>query len=237
MSQSRILLVDDKNANIIALRAVLDSPKYELMEAQSGVEALRICIEHEFALIILDVHMPGLDGFETAKRIKATAKNKNAPIIFVTATFREDPSVRRGFEVGAIDYLGKPFDPEILKAKVGIYADLYLKTKRLALLETIPVGVIVADVDGQVYESNEETRKIWGGVPAVDMSSNKWAMARALSDGKSTKEERVNIEASDGTNKTILNSAYPIRGKDGTILGAVGILQDVTQFQTVEKLD
>lgn len=237
----KLLLVDDNHANLIALSAVLDSPEYELVESFSGIEAVKLCDEQEFALIVLDVHMPGLDGFETAKRIKASGKNTDVPIIFVTATYREDPACKRGFEVGAIDYFGKPFDPDILKAKVAIYTNLYLKTKRLeeteqllkthaqikTLLEAMPVGVIIADNQGHIYESNEEARKIWGGMPDDGFGEYE-AISRALADGQTSKEEHIDIEALDGVKKSILSSAYPIRAKDGTILGAVAIMQDIT---------
>lgn len=260
----KILLVDDNQANLITLRAVLDSPNYEVVEASSGLAAVTLCEEDEFALIVLDVHMPGIDGFETAKQIKAGGNNKDVPIIFVTATYHQDPAVKRGFEVGAIDYFGKPFDPDILKAKVGIYTELYLKTKRLeeteqllkthaqikTLLEAMPVGVVIADIKGRVYESNGEAKRIWGGTPSVELNeyeqykgwwpdsgkpvaSHEWTMARALRDGQCIKEELIHIEAFDGTRKTILNSAYPIRSKEGAILGAVAIIQDITVRQKI----
>jgi CheY-like chemotaxis protein len=262
--KTKVLLVDDIPANLIALRAVLDSPKYEMIEVTSGQDAIDTCSNEEFALIVLDVHMPGLDGFETARRIKAQDKNKDVPIIFVTATFREDPAIKRGFEVGAIDYFGKPFDPNILRAKVGIYTELYLKTKRLeeteqllkthaqikTLLEAMPIGVIIADVKGRIYETNEEARRIWGGIPSVEFSeydqykgwwpqtgkqlaSSEWAIARSLKDGQTIKEELINIESFDGVRKTVLNSAYPIKSKDGTVLGAVAIVQDITVRQKI----
>lgn len=127
--KASILLVDDTPGNIVALRAVLNSPHYELVEAQSGLEAVKWCDEREFALIVLDVQMPGMDGFETARRIKEKGKNQDVPIIFITAIYQTDPFVKKGYEVGAIDYFGKPFEPEILKAKVGIYTELYLKSE------------------------------------------------------------------------------------------------------------
>ena len=262
--KTKVLLVDDVPANLVALKAVLDSPKYEMVETTSGQDAINMCEYDEFALIVLDVQMPGLDGFETARRIKAQEKNQDVPIIFVTATYQQDPAIKRGFEVGAIDYFGKPFDPEILKAKVGIYTELYLKTKRLeeteqllkthaqikTLLEALPVGVIIADSKGRIYESNEEAKKIWGSVPSVELgeydhykgwspttgkplASSEWAISRSLTEGQTIKEELINIESFDGVRKTILNSAYPIRAKDGSILGAVAIVQDITVRQKI----
>ncbi|MEO6035743.1 MAG: PAS domain S-box protein, partial [Verrucomicrobiota bacterium] len=86
---------------------------------------------NEVALVLLDIQMPGMDGYEVAKRIRDNPKTKEIPIIFITAHYREDPAVRKGYAAGGQDYLGKPFDPEVLKAKVGIYSNLFLKTRKL----------------------------------------------------------------------------------------------------------
>jgi response regulator RpfG family c-di-GMP phosphodiesterase len=128
---ANVLIVDDYEPNIMALKATLQGPQYKLFEATSGEDALKLCNELEFALIILDIQMPGMDGFETARLIKGCKLNGEAPIIFVTAFYQADPFVQKGYAAGAIDYFGKPFDPSILKTKVNIYTELYLKTKRL----------------------------------------------------------------------------------------------------------
>ena len=240
--RAKILIVDDNAANLLALRAVLSSPEYEIFETDNGLRAIQMCEEQEFAAVILDISMPVLDGFQTARQIKTTRLNPEVPIIFVTATFRDDPYVRKGFEAGAVDFFGKPFDPEILKAKVSIYTDLYLKSRRLqeteallqthaqikTLLEAMPVGVIVADVDGQVYESNDIARKIWGGSIEGRLDSEACGLAKAIARGEATQNEIVEIENFDGKTKTLSNSAFPIRNRHGEILGAVAVLQDVT---------
>lgn len=120
-----ILLVDDRPANLLALEAVLHAPGYECVRASSGAEAIALVRDTRFAAIVLDVHMPELDGYETARRIKALPCGKDVPIIFVTAVYTEPADVQRGYDVGGLDYLGKPFHPELLRAKVGIYARLY----------------------------------------------------------------------------------------------------------------
>lgn len=258
--KANILLVDDNLSNLLSLRAVLDSPDYNLIETTSGAEAVKLCEEQEFALIVLDVNMPIMDGFETAKQIKDCNRNKDAPIIFVTATYREDPFIKKGFAVGAIDYFGKPFDPDILKTKVEIYIQLYLRTKRLqeteellkthaqikTLLEAMPVGVIIANADGEIYESNEEARRIWGGIRHIKLekfdeykgwwvesglrlTAEEWGLARALTKGESSTNELIDIETFDGQKKTILNSSFPIRAKGGQILGAIVVLQDFSE--------
>ena len=126
-----ILLVDDYPANLIALSAVLSNPVYTLIEASSGAEALKVLATTDVALVLLDIQMPEMDGYEVARQIRANPRMKNLPIIFITAVYREEPSVRKGYEAGGHDYVGKPFDPEILKAKVGIYSALFAKSAML----------------------------------------------------------------------------------------------------------
>lgn len=113
-----ILMVDDLKENLIALEAVLTSSHYNLVSARSGEEALKCILKQDFAVILLDVQMPGLNGFETAKLIKARKRSKNIPIIFITAISQDVEHVLRGYSVGAIDYIVKPFNPEALKSKI-----------------------------------------------------------------------------------------------------------------------
>lgn len=120
-----ILMVDDRPENLIALEAVLLSPHYRLVRANSGEEALKRVLMEDFAIILLDVQMPGLNGFETAKLIKSREKSKNIPIIFITAISQEVEHVLRGYKVGAIDYIFKPFHPETLKLKVAEFVKIY----------------------------------------------------------------------------------------------------------------
>ncbi|USK71355.1 PAS domain S-box protein [Peribacillus asahii] len=122
-----ILMVDDHPENLLALEAVLSSPNYNLVCATSGKEALKCLLKQEFAVILLDVQMPGLNGFETAKLIRARAKTKHTPIIFITAISQDREHVERGYSVGAIDYIFKPFQPEILKSKIGKFVEMHEK--------------------------------------------------------------------------------------------------------------
>ena len=121
----RVLLVDDRPDNLLALRAVLDPLGLDLVEASSGEEALRHLLAGEFALIVLDVQMPVLDGFETARLIKGRERTRYVPIIFLTAISGEPEHHLRGYESGAVDYVYKPFEPEILRAKVSVFAELW----------------------------------------------------------------------------------------------------------------
>jgi len=127
-----ILLVDDRPENLFALRQVLeDDPHRTLLCAHSGQEALRLLLDHEVALVLLDVQMPEMDGFETATLMRSSRRTRHIPIIFVTANHTERAHVFQGYAVGAVDYLPKPVDPVILQSKVRIFEDLYRQRKQL----------------------------------------------------------------------------------------------------------
>jgi signal transduction histidine kinase len=123
----RVLLVDDRPDNLLAVRAVLEPLGLDLVAAGSGEEALRHLLAGEFALIILDVQMPVLDGFETARLIRGRERTRYVPIIFLTAISGEPEHYLRGYESGAVDYVYKPFEPEILRAKVSVFAELWIR--------------------------------------------------------------------------------------------------------------
>ena len=129
--KARILLVDDRPENLVALEAILSTLDYALVRARSGDEALKALLTDEFAVILLDVSMPGMDGFETAAHIKRREKTRDVPIIFLTAVSNEPHQAFRGYAAGAVDYIAKPFDPWVLRAKVSVFVDLYLKNKQL----------------------------------------------------------------------------------------------------------
>ena len=127
----KILLVDDREENLIALEAILSSLDQELVRARSGEEALKALLTDEYAVILLDVVMPGMDGFETARDIKRRKKTRNIPIIFLTALNSDPDYAFRGYAAGAVDFIAKPFDPWVLRAKVSVFVDLYNKNKQL----------------------------------------------------------------------------------------------------------
>nr|WP_272509725.1 ATP-binding protein [Paenibacillus chitinolyticus] len=124
-------MVDDQPENLLALEAVLAEENYHLVKAGSGEEALRCLLHDDFAVIVLDVQMPGMDGFETARWIKSREKSKDIPIIFITAASHEKEHVFAAYSVGAIDYIVKPFVPHTLKAKIEGFVNLYLVQKKL----------------------------------------------------------------------------------------------------------
>ncbi|MBI5594206.1 MAG: diguanylate cyclase [Deltaproteobacteria bacterium] len=120
-----ILLVDDKPANLLALESLLESPEVVIIKATSGNEALGLLLEYDFALVLLDVQMPDMDGFETAELMRSNEKTRDIPIIFVTAISKEKQHIFKGYESGAVDYLFKPLDPHILISKVKVFMDLH----------------------------------------------------------------------------------------------------------------
>jgi len=129
--RARILMVDDRPENLMALEAILEPLGHELVRAYSGQEALREVLRQDFACILLDVQMPGMNGFETAETIKGRERSRFTPIVFLTAISKEDEFVFQGYSVGAVDYMFKPFNPDILRSKVSVFIDLYLKTEQL----------------------------------------------------------------------------------------------------------
>ena len=122
----KILIVDDNQLNLSALTAALNDSRLEMVSAKSGAEALKCLLADEYALVLLDVQMPDIDGFETARLIRLREKTKNIPIIFITAMYREEAETSKGYSLGAVDYIIKPYSKDILKSKVSVFVNLYL---------------------------------------------------------------------------------------------------------------
>ncbi|MCP9955883.1 response regulator [Actinomadura madurae] len=129
--KAKILLVDDREENLIALEAILSSLDQDLVRARSGEDALKALLTDEYAVILLDVVMPGMDGFETARDIKRRKKTRDLPIIFLTAVNSDPDYAFRGYAAGAVDFISKPFDPWVLRAKVSVFVELHTKNKQL----------------------------------------------------------------------------------------------------------
>jgi PAS domain S-box-containing protein len=190
--RARILMVDDHPPNLIALEAILSPLEQDLIQATSGQEALRRLLDGDFAVILMDVQMPGIDGLQTAKLIKERPRNRHIPIIFLTAISKDPANIFRGYQEGAVDYLLKPFDPEILRAKVSVFVDLWRKgeqvkrqaamlraqelidlerkseTRFRALTDSMPQCVWAARKDGEVYYCNRVWKEYAG--PDAGMS-------------------------------------------------------------------
>ncbi|TSA40853.1 MAG: hybrid sensor histidine kinase/response regulator [Betaproteobacteria bacterium] len=137
--KQKILIVDDRKENLVALRQVLSGLDAEIVEATTGNQALAATLDHEFAVAILDVQMPEMDGYELAELLRSDPKSKRIPIVFLTAEMREEHDVFKGYETGAVDYIVKPFNPLILLSKVNVFLELDRQSRELrshkALLE------------------------------------------------------------------------------------------------------
>ena len=171
--QARILLVDDRPENLVALEAILSSLNQILVSVRSGEEAVRALLADEFAVVLLDIMMPGMDGLETAAQIKRHAKNRDVPIILLTAAPAPPEQSFRGYAAGAVDYLAKPFDPWVLKAKVSVFVDLYLKAGE-------PPARALPDQLSVPLEAIEETVALLRQLPAVVKDSEAEATAAQL---------------------------------------------------------
>jgi PAS domain S-box-containing protein len=271
--RANILAVDDVPANLIALEAVLSS-EYNLILANSGAEALQILNNrHDIDVILMDLQMPEMDGFEAAARIKKIQNYHDVPIVFITAVYKEDPFIKKGYEAGAIDYFTKPFDPDILRMKLSVYSHFRTKAALLkerehhvraseelltagrklsSLIENLPVGVLIADTEGRICQINEEVSRIykasepikhdlygqmlgwWDETGKVATYEN-IPLMRALQEGVSSHNELIAIRCLDNTPKKILASASPLRGLDHEIVGAVVVIQDVTESKKIEE--
>src|SRR6185503_19334986 len=125
MSEVNILMVDDTPENLVALEGMLARADYNLVRAHSGAEALKLMLKHEFAVVLLDVVMPRMDGFETARLIRQREASRETPILFLTANGADIGLIYKGDSVGAVDYLVKPLDSDIVRAKVNVFVDLF----------------------------------------------------------------------------------------------------------------
>lgn len=162
ISTPKVLVVDDHPDNLVAMRHILANSGSEVVCVESGNEALKQLIRDEFAVVLMDVQMPGMNGFETASIIRENAETKNLPIIFVTAISKEKQYVQQGYELGAVDYLFKPFDPYILRYKVSVFMELYrqrtsfleLAKKNQLILDSVKDGVLGLDANGIIVFCN-----------------------------------------------------------------------------------
>ena len=189
-----VLLVDDRPDKLAALEAVLSGLDLTLITAGSGKEALRHLLANEFAVILLDVNMPVMDGFETAALIRSRRSSEHTPIIFVTGINDTDTHVSRGYSLGAVDYIFTPVVPEVLRTKVSVFIDLFRKNREMrlhaeslatkaelraatlesrlgALLNRLNVGVFRCTVGGRLITANPSFLRIMGLHPSVDLST------------------------------------------------------------------
>jgi diguanylate cyclase (GGDEF)-like protein/PAS domain S-box-containing protein len=154
-----LLLVDDRPENLVALEAVLGDQGLDLVKASSGNDALRHTLKQDFALVLLDVQMPGMDGFETAELMRSNPKTRHLPIIFVTAGMKDIQLQFKGYELGAVDYLIKPFEPHILQSKVKVFCELY-RQRRLLEANQVHLESKIVERVSQLRDSEERFRML-----------------------------------------------------------------------------
>jgi PAS domain S-box-containing protein len=255
-----ILLVDDREENLLALEAVLAPLGHRLVRADSGVAALRELLRHDFACILLDVDMPELDGFETARLVKQRARSRHVPIVFVTALPEDDRQVFHGYSVGAVDYIFKPIDPGILRSKVGVFVDLWDKNRLLReqellalerasetrygqLADAMPQIVWRADVNGNATYFNHRWFEYTGMTPA-EAAASPWSVVVHVEDlpgwlsklgSADTFEHEVRLRAVDGTHRWHLARTAPIRDETGRVESWVGTATDIDDRKRAEQ--
>ena len=272
MKKPVIVAVDDTPGNLLALEAVLERD-FDLIVASSGPKAIEV-LQHrtDIAVVLMDVQMPVMDGYEAATQIKKLPGCSDIPIVFITAVYHQDPHIKRGYEAGGVDYFTKPFDPDLLRLKMTIYSSFRQKAavlkereahireteellkagrKLSAVLESLPVGILIADNAGRIFQSNDEVSRICKAVDVIEHDAygemlSWWGSAgqgikgngplsRALHSGQATHNDEIQIRCFDGSTKKIVASASPLLGLGGKVVGAVIVIKDLSESKQIEE--
>jgi PAS domain S-box-containing protein len=249
-----ILIVDDEPKNLTVLEAILDDRSYRLVRAASAEQALLALLADEFALLVLDVRMPGVTGFELAQIIKARKKTANVPIIFVTAYYDDDKNLIEGYEAGAVDYVRKPVRPTILRSKVRTFAELYRKQRNLeqanralaAVVESSDDAIISRDLDGIITTFNRGAERLFDYrseevvgkpvtilIPPNRQHEEPEILARIRCGERVHHYETVR-RRKDGTLVDISLTVSPVKDDRGRIIGASKIARDITERKRSE---
>jgi PAS domain S-box-containing protein len=213
-----ILIVDDEPKNLTVLETILDDPAYRLVRAESADQALLALLVEEFALLILDIRMPGVTGFELAQMIKQRKKTSRVPIIFLTAYYNEDQHVLEGYGTGAVDYLLKPVAPAVLRSKVAIFAELYRKQRELELANRALLDEVSSRrrAEEQLRELNNTLeQQVFERTASLRLSEER---LRAIYDGTS---EYMGLLTPDGTLREANRSALEFA--DSQLADVVGL--------------
>lgn len=260
-----ILLVDDEQSNLKALEAVLAADDRRLMWAQSGEDALRWLLKERFAVILLDVFMPGMDGFETAELIRQHVRSQSTPIIFLTAASKDSTHISRGYALGAVDYILKPLDVSILRSKVDVFVDLFRKTEQVrrqaellteargflqnVLESTTDYAIIALDLSGVVMAWYEGARLLYGYTSDEVLGSLNVGNLFSPEEVDSGRMQRMFDAAlsagraedvfehvrRDGERFTASVSVNPRRDAVGNVMGHVLVVKDITQQRLQEE--
>ena len=257
----KILMADDSADKLMALESVLSAPDREIYQAKSGTEALRLLLSHDFAVILLDVHMPVLNGFETAALIRQRPKSAHTPIIFVTASSPSDSQIFEGYSYGAVDYLFTPVVPEVLRSKVSVFVDLRKKSQQIeeqaelleknhnllrAIVEATPDLIFVKDTEGRYIMANTSCSRQVGKpaeeilgqtdeafLPASDARKVMEMDREVIRSGESrTFEETIPLQ---GSATSLLTTKAPYYDAQRKVVGLIGIARDITERRQAEE--
>ena len=252
--KANILVVDDRPANLLVFESILEQLGQNIVTARSGSEALKHLLDREFAVILLDVNMPGMDGFETAGYIRGRDKTAHTPIIFLTA-FAEAMHTAKGYSLGAVDCIVTPVIPDILRTKVRVFVELYLMTRAnkraeaermtQGMIEAVPNPIFLMGPDGRYRGVNKAWETFFGLMrPAVvgrtsrELFPDRPAMA-AWSDtllaGPATLTYDAALPAHDGTIRDVLCYKATYGAEQGSPAGVIGTLVDITERKQAEK--
>lgn len=221
--QPNILMVDDRMENLIALEAILEDCPCQLSMATSGNEALTYLLDKDFALVLLDVQMPGMDGFEVAELMRMNKKTQFIPIIFITAISKEQQYVFKGYESGAVDYLFKPVDAFILSSKVDIFIELWLQKQKL---KKISMDLKVANQ--KILKQQQELKKIAIHDHLTGLYQRRWFDEMILKEISSTQRNNAHLTIAllDIDHFKQVNDSYGHQAGDAVLIQMAALLKD-----------
>jgi PAS domain S-box-containing protein len=249
-----ILIVDDEPKNLTVLELILDDPGYRLVRAESAEQALLALLTDEFALLIVDIRMPGMTGFELAQMIKARRNTANVPIIFLTAYYGDERHIIEGYRTGAADFLSKPANPIILRSKVGVFAGLYRKQRNLeelsrtlaAAVESSDDAILSEDLDGIIATFNCGAERLFGYkaeevigksltilIPPERQHEGAEILAHIRRGEPIDHNETVHCRK-DGTLVDISLTVSPVKDNRGRVTGASLIVRDISERKLAE---
>ena len=258
--RQKLLLVDDRPENLVALEALLDDGQLTLLKAGSGEEALQLLLDHEVALVLLDIAMPGMDGYEVAELMRSSRRTRNIPILFLTAFMRDEDATLRGYRSGAIDYLLKPVNATILRCKVALFLELDRRQRQLlhayrqlddqrafyqSILDAAGEGVLGIDEQGQVSFANPAAMKMLN-LSAAQLIGRDLACfcarpaggwngspcRQALLSGHEWREDEALFQRAGGGTFPVAFCCSPLAGRTA---GVVLVFQDMTVRKSLEE--
>lgn len=246
-NRAKILLVDDMPENLVSLEAALEGLGQHLVLAQSGPEALRHLLENDFAAILLDVKMPGMDGFQTAEMIRSRKRSRHTPILFLTG-YKSDEHLFRGYDLGAVDFLYKPIIPEVLRSKVGVFVELSRNTALLrhqaevlgkaeqkfrSLLEAAPDAMIISSEVGDIGLVNSQAVAMFGFRREELIGQNIRLLVPDWSSTPDTSPRELWAERKAGRRFPVEISLSPLQTEEGLLVTSA--IRDITERKRADE--